>query len=91
MTVTVTVLPRRTLKPQMTVPADQEREGATTLVGCWMVFCQRFPLPWKLLICVSYMFEIVFSNLENHKAAINKWNSGENPFISVMNTFTSVY
>lgn len=79
----------RGLKPKTTAP--RPREGGSRSSG-WLLggFCQRFLLLWKLLICVSYMFEIAFSNLENHKAAINKRNSGETPFTSTVHAFTSL-
>lgn len=72
--------------PQNSPPTKRDSSFPGWLLdGLW----QRFLL-WKLLICVSYMFEIVFSNLENHKAAINEWNSGEKSYISIVHAFTSV-
>ena len=64
--------------------------GMAALPGPGGSFCQR-SLLCKLPMCVSYMFEIVFSDLENHKAAINKWNSGAKSFLSATHAFTSVY
>ena len=42
-------------------------------------------------MCASSVSDIALSHLENHKAAINRWNSGEESFVGTMHAFTSVY
>lgn len=71
-------------------PPDQETERTATPAGCWVGFAKDLFFSENCHMCIIHV-QNSFLHLENHKAAINKWNSGENPCKSIVHAFTSVY
>lgn len=78
--------------PEPKTTAPQTQRGSEQLL--WLAARWVLPKISSSLeiahVCIIHVWNSSLQ-LENHKAAINKWNSGENPFRNIMHAFSVVY